>query len=119
MFKGSNGYADGEQRRDFIHVDDVVAVNLWCMQEATCSGIYNVGTGESRSFNEVANALIGHYGRGRIEYIKFPDSLTDSYQSFTEADLTALREAGYSGNFHTLEQGMNAYLDWLAERQEK
>jgi len=119
LFKGSNGYADGEQRRDFIYVDDVVEVNLWCMQGSTNSGIYNVGTGESRSFNDVANALIGHHGHGRIEYIEFPDSLKGSYQSFTEADLTALREAGYSGSFHTLEQGMSAYLDWLAEQQEK
>lgn len=119
LFKASNGYADGEQRRDFIHVDDVVAVNLWCMQGATSNGIFNVGTGESRSFNDVANALIDHHGRGRIEYIEFPDSLKGRYQSFTEADLSALRDAGYSGSFQTLEQGMSAYLDWQADAQEK
>ena len=73
LFKGSGGYADGEQRRDFIHVDDIVAVNLWFMEHAEVSGIFNLGTGESRSFNEVAQQIITWYGAGDIEYIDFPE----------------------------------------------
>ena len=119
LFEGCAGYADGEQQRDFIHVDDVVAVNLWCMQNTSSSGIYNVGTGKSRSFNEVARAIIKHHGRGEIEYIEFPEHLRNSYQSFTEADLSALRNAGYTRDFMTLEQGMKAYLEWLAEHREQ
>ncbi len=115
LFRGCDGYGDGEQRRDFIHVDDVVRVNLWCLEDSAPSGIYNVGTGSSRSFNDVAKALIEHYGRGQVEYIEFPETLKGSYQSFTEADLGRLRQAGYSADFMTLEQGMAAYLDWLAQ----
>lgn len=113
LFKGSGGFADGEQRRDFIHVKDVVAVNLWCLGHPEVSGIFNVGTGKSRSFNEVAQALIDWHGRGEIEYIPFPPSLDGCYQSFTEADIHALREAGYNNDFTSLEEGIKQYLDWL------
>ncbi|MDX1519497.1 MAG: ADP-glyceromanno-heptose 6-epimerase [Gammaproteobacteria bacterium] len=117
LFKGCDGYGDGEQRRDFIHVDDIVAVNLWCMQDSAPSGIYNVGTGVSRSFNDVANEIIRFHGHGRIEYIDFPEHLSGSYQSFTEADLTSLRNAGYSGDFKSLEEGITGYLKRLAGAQ--
>ena len=113
LFKGSGGFQDGEQRRDFIHVDDVVSVNLWLLQNQQVSGIYNVGTGKSRSFNEVARSVIEWHGRGEIEYIDFPDGLTGSYQSFTEADINALRNTGYSKDFITIENGIKTYLDWL------
>jgi len=113
LFRGSGGYADGEQRRDFVHVDDVVQVNLWLLANPGCAGIFNVGTGASRSFNDVANAVIAWHGRGSIRYIDFPASLRDSYQSFTQADISALRGAGYEAGFLALEEGVARYLDWL------
>ena len=75
LFEGFDGYACGEQMRDFIHIDDVVAVNLWLLDNPCVSGIFNCGTGRAQSFNEVAQAVIAHYQRGRIEYIPFPDHL--------------------------------------------
>jgi ADP-L-glycero-D-manno-heptose 6-epimerase len=113
LFEGCDGYDDGEQRRDFIYVGDVVEVNLWLMQNPQVSGIYNVGTGRSQSFNDVANAVVDWHGSGEIEYIPFPQHLVGRYQSFTEADMSALRAAGYSKDFATVEQGVKAYLDWL------
>jgi ADP-L-glycero-D-manno-heptose 6-epimerase len=113
LFRGSGGYSDGEQRRDFVHVDDVVQVNLWLLANTRRAGLFNVGTGRSRSFNDVANAVIAWHGRGRIRYIDFPASLRDSYQSFTQADITALREAGYDAGFLSVEEGVARYLDWL------
>jgi Nucleoside-diphosphate-sugar epimerases len=113
LFRGSGGYADGEQRRDFIHVDDVVSVNLWFLEHGTQSGIFNVGTGRSRSFNEMANVVISWHGCGEIEYMDFPDELRDSYQSFTEADINALRKTGYQKEFISPEAGVKQYLNWL------
>lgn len=113
LFRGSGGYADGEQRRDFIHVDDVVSVNLWFLAQGTQSGIFNVGTGRSRSFNEMANVVISWHGSGEIEYMDFPDELRDSYQSFTEADINALRKTGYQKEFIPPEAGVKQYLNWL------
>ena len=113
LFSGSDGYADGEQRRDFVFIDDVVAVNLWFFDNADKSGIYNVGTGKSQPFNDVARAVLAWHGRGKLEYIPFPDHLKGHYQSFTEADISELRAAGYQGEFHTVEQGVKRYLDGL------
>lgn len=113
LFAGSDGYGDGEQRRDFIHVDDAVAVNLWLLEHPSASGIFNVGTGRSQSFNEVGRAVIGWHGRGEIRYVPFPDPLRGSYQSFTEADLGRLRAAGYEGGFLSVQEGVRRYLDWL------
>ena len=113
LFNGSGGYDNGEQRRDFIHVDDVINVNLWSLKNSVSNGIYNVGTGESRSFNDVANAVIKWHGQGRIEYIDFPEQLENCYQSFTEADITALRQAGYDKDFIPLTKGVNDYLGRL------
>ncbi len=113
LFSGCDGYGDGEQRRDFIHVDDVVAVNLWFLRHPDKSGIFNLGTGRSQSFNDVARAVIAWHGRGELEYIPFPDHLKGSYQSFTEADISALRAAGYDAPFMTVEQGVGAYMQWL------
>ncbi len=114
LFCASGGYADGEQRRDFIHVGDVADVNLWLMDNSQVSGVFNLGSGRSQSFNDVANAVIAWHGRGKITYIPFPDHLRDSYQSFTEADMDRLRAAGYEAPFRTVEQGVNEYLDFLA-----
>jgi ADP-L-glycero-D-manno-heptose 6-epimerase len=113
LFKGSDGYGDGEQRRDFIYVDDVVKVNLWLMKNSGVSGIFNVGTGRSQTFNDVAHAVQRHYGRGEIEYIPFPENLQGRYQSFTEADIAALRAAGYKEPFKTVEEGVALYLQRL------
>lgn len=110
LFEGSGGYANGEQQRDFVYVDDVVAVNLWLFDNPGVSGIFNVGTGRSQSFNDVAEAVIKHHQRGSIEYIEFPAHLKDAYQSYTKADISALRAAGYSAEFKTVEQGVAAYL---------
>ncbi len=113
LFGGCDGYAAGEQRRDFVYVDDVVDVNLWFLDHADRSGIFNIGTGYSRSFNALAGILIDWYGRGEIEYLPFPDHLRGCYQSNTGADLTALRAAGYDKPFRCLEEGVPLYMDWL------
>jgi ADP-L-glycero-D-manno-heptose 6-epimerase len=114
LFAGSDGYGDGEQVRDFIHVDDIVAVNLWAWRQGAKSGIYNLGTGQARSFNDVARAVLKWHGRGQIRYIPFPDHLKGSYQSYTQADLTGLRAAGYSAAFIPVEEGVPRYLDAVA-----
>ena len=114
LFEGSGGFADGEQRRDFVYVVDVCAVNLWFLQHPEASGIFNAGTGRSQSFNDVANAVIGWHGRGRIRYIPFPEELSGAYQSFTEADLAKLRGTGCDLSFRNVEEGVRAYLDRLA-----
>ena len=104
LFKGSDGYADGEQRRDFISVDDVVKVNLWAYDdEEIVSGIYNCGTGKAHTFNEVAQAVIKALGTGKIQYIDFPPELEGKYQSFTQADTKNLIRAGYDGGFADFE----------------
>jgi ADP-L-glycero-D-manno-heptose 6-epimerase len=115
LFEGCDGYGDGEQRRDFIYVEDVVDVNLWFLKHSGKSGIYNLGTGRSQPFNDVARAVLDYHGRGELEYIPFPDHLKGSYQSFTEADMTALRAAGYDQPFRTVADGVKAYMTWLNE----
>jgi ADP-L-glycero-D-manno-heptose 6-epimerase len=113
LFEGSDGYGPGEQRRDFIHVDDAVAMNLWFWDHPGKSGIYNCGTGRAQPFNDIATAVIAWHGKGRVEYIPFPDKLKGRYQSYTEADHARLRAAGYERGFLTVEQGVKQYLDWL------
>ena len=105
LFDGCGGYSAGEQKRDFIHVADVVAVNLWLLEQPHVSGIFNLGTGHAQSFNEVANAIIASYGFGEIEYIPFPNHLKGAYQSYTRADITQLRSMGYASSFITVEMG--------------
>ncbi len=114
LFEGCDGYADGEQRRDFIYVGDAVAVNLWFMDNPDKSGIFNLGTGRSQPFNDVANAVINFHGTGKIDYIPFPEHLKGRYQSFTEADISALRAVGYDAPFKTVEQGVAEYMEWLS-----
>mgnify|MGYP003311502291 FL=1 len=113
LFKGSDGYSDGEQRRDFIYIDDIVKVNLWFMENKKISGIFNLGTGKSRTFNDVAQAVINWHSKGRIEYIDFPEKLKGSYQSFTEANISKLREVGYTEDFIDITEGVDLYLDTL------
>lgn len=112
LFEGCDGYADGEQLRDFVHVDDVVAVNLWFLDQPLSSGIFNVGSGRCQSFNEVARAVIAWHGRGHIHYVPFPEDLKGRYQSYTEADLSQLRAAGCDVQFRGVEEGVRDYLDY-------
>ena len=125
LFEGSGGYTAGEQRRDFVSVDDVVRVNLDFLAHPSRSGIFNLGTGRARSFNDVAaavvNALRGGTPRsvadlvseGAIAYVPFPPDLEGKYQSFTEADLTALRAAGYAAPMLSVEEGVARYVESL------
>jgi len=117
LFAGHDGYGDGEQRRDFVYVADVVKVNLWFWQNPEKSGIFNLGTGRSQTFNDVANAVIDWHAakgtQGDKEYVAFPDHLKGAYQSFTEADLSVLRSIGYTDEFATVEEGVTDYMNWL------
>jgi len=129
LFEGTEGYAHGEQRRDFVSVEDVVKVNLHFLDHPDLSGIFNLGTGRSQTFNNVAVAALNACraldgkpplsldeikSQRLIEYIPFPDALKGKYQSFTEADVTRLRAAGYVEPFQTVEQGVASYIPWLA-----
>jgi ADP-L-glycero-D-manno-heptose 6-epimerase len=113
LFEGCDGYGNGEQLRDFVCIDDVVEVNLWFLDHPQVSGIFNVGTGRSQPFNDVAQAVLEYHGSGEIEYIPFPDHLKGRYQSFTEADLSALRAAGCDHRFKPVEEGVRLYMEWL------
>ncbi|SCN47730.1 ADP-L-glycero-D-manno-heptose-6-epimerase [methanotrophic endosymbiont of Bathymodiolus azoricus (Menez Gwen)] len=113
LFSGCDGYEDGGQLRDFIYIDDIVAVNLWLFAHPEVQGIFNVGTGKAQSFKDVANAVIDFHKKGEIEYIPFPDHLKGSYQSFTEADMRKLRAAGYDAPFKTVQEGVALYLESL------
>ena len=132
LFVGSAGYADGGQLRDFVHVDDVVNANLWFLESREVSGIYNCGTGRAQPFNDVAVAVVNAVresrgesvlpladlvSAGAIEYIPFPAALVGKYQSYTQADLSNLRSAGYAGEFRTVEEGVGGYVrELLAAR---
>ncbi|MBY0270864.1 MAG: ADP-glyceromanno-heptose 6-epimerase [Burkholderiales bacterium] len=128
LFEGSGGYGNGEQRRDFVSVEDVVRVNLYFLQNAGCSGIFNCGSGAAQSFNDVAVttvnacraaagepalALAELQSKGIVRYIPFPGDLKGKYQSYTQADLTSLRAAGYAAPFLTVEQGVARYCQQL------
>ena len=115
LFKGTGGFGDGEQMRDFVYVEDAVALNLWFMKNENVSGVFNVGTGQPRAFNDVANTLIQLMGHGEIEYVEFPEKLKGKYQSYTCANLAQLRDSGCDYQFHSLEKGLEKYLGWLLE----
>ncbi|MCA3270146.1 MAG: ADP-glyceromanno-heptose 6-epimerase [Alphaproteobacteria bacterium] len=112
LFKSHHpDYQDGGQLRDFVHVDDVVRVMLWLYDTPEVSGIFNVGSGKARSFNDLANAVFKALGKApAIDYIDMPGSLRRAYQYFTEAELTALRAAGYTAETTSLEDGVAAYV---------
>jgi ADP-L-glycero-D-manno-heptose 6-epimerase len=130
LFEGSGGYGNGEQRRDFVSVEDVVKINLHFLDNPGKSGIFNAGTGAAQSFNEVAVASVNACRKaenqpamalaemqreGVIQYIPFPPDLRGKYQSFTEADISSLREAGYAEPLLTVEQGVARYCDKLLQ----
>ena len=112
MFKGSGGFADGEQRRDFVYVRDLCRISLFfagLLAESPnkpVQAVVNAGTGEARTFKAVAQALMLVHGPGGIEYVPFPGDLKNRYQHFTEADVAGLREAGYLDSFTPLEEGI-------------
>lgn len=108
--------ADGEQMRDFVHVDDCVAVMLWLLDNPQVSGLFNVGSGRARSFLDLTRALFAALGREEdIRFVDMPPDLRGRYQYFTEAPLGRLRAAGYSGQMTPLEEGVRRYVqDFLA-----
>jgi len=112
LFKSHrDGIGHGEQKRDFIHVDDAVAVTRWLIETPTVSGIFNVGTGHARSFRDLITAMfraIGH--EPNIEYVDMPPSMREQYQYFTQATVENLRRAGYNAGFTPLEDAVNRYV---------
>jgi ADP-L-glycero-D-manno-heptose 6-epimerase len=115
LFKSHNPkYMDGEQLRDFIYVDDIVDVCIWLWREKPLSGIYNVGTGNARTFNDLVMAVFKSLGTMQnIKYINIPPKIRDKYQYFTQAKMNKLRNAGYSKPFHELEDGVKKYVNKL------
>ncbi|MBQ9441912.1 MAG: ADP-glyceromanno-heptose 6-epimerase [Selenomonadaceae bacterium] len=113
LYKGTDGYADGEQQRDFVYVKDVVKVNLWCMENNLPNGIYNCGTGKAQTFNSAAQAMIDAHGSGKIEYTPFPDELRGKYQNFTQADMRKLIGAGYKTPFTPLNSAVREYYQFM------
>ena len=111
LFEGTDGYADGEQRRDFVFVNDIVRVNLALAAGSVRKGVFNVGSGQARTFNDVAKVLIARLGAGAVDYVPFPNSLAGKYQSFTQAELSSLRDAGYTESFSSLENGIAQSVD--------
>ena len=131
LFGEYGGYGPGQQMRDFVFVDDVVAVNLWFFDNPGKSGIFNLGSGRAQPFNDVAvavvNTLRGLQGeaalslekiaaQGLIDYIPFPDALRGKYQSYTQADLSRLRAAGCNHAFADVQSGVSQYVQWLAAK---
>ena len=104
LFAGSEDF-----KRDFVYVGDVAAVNLWFMQSGV-SGIFNLGTGNAESFEEVAKAVIKFHGKGSVDTIPFPEHLKGAYQEYTQADLTKLRAAGCGHHFKTVAEGVAEYM---------
>jgi len=129
LFGDYGGYGPGQQSRDFVYVDDVVAVNLWFLQHPDRSGIFNLGTGRAQPFNDVATATVNAaraaqgesalpladlVHQGLVEYIDFPAALVGKYQCFTEADLARLRATGCDYSFTDVQTGVRKYAEWLA-----
>jgi ADP-L-glycero-D-manno-heptose 6-epimerase len=129
LFGAHDGYGPGEQSRDFVHVDDVVSVNLHFFDNPSVSGVYNCGTGRAQPFNDIARTVVatmrelngepaldlaGMVEAGLIEYIDFPDALKGKYQSYTRCDADRLRAAGHVAPFATVEEGVARYVRWLA-----
>ena len=133
LFDAWDGWGAGMQSRDFVAVEDVVAVNLHFLDNPQSSGVFNCGTGRAQPFNDIAQTVVNRLrqkaGRpvlplaelvanGEIRYVEFPEALKGKYQSFTQADLRQLRAAGCGHQFASVQQGVAAYVDWLSEQTE-
>jgi len=131
LFEGCDGYANGAQSRDFVYIDDVVKVNMFFLDHPEKSGIFNLGSGRAQPFNDIAHATVNAcraldgqtpltldemVTQGIVEYIDFPEALKGKYQSFTEADISALRAAGYGDAFNSVAAGVTKYVRHLAEK---
>jgi ADP-L-glycero-D-manno-heptose 6-epimerase len=121
LFKSyRNGVADGEQRRDFIYIDDAVAIVRWLLETPSVSGIFNVGTGHARSFRDLILALFRALGRApNIEYIDMPPALRERYQYFTQSEVENLRRAGYNSGFTPLEDAVVRYVTQFLDRPDR
>jgi ADP-L-glycero-D-manno-heptose 6-epimerase len=121
LFKSHReGIADGDQRRDFIYVDDVVRVVMWLLATPSVSGLFNVGTGKARSFRDLTLAVYAALGASpNIEYIDMPEQIRGSYQYFTQSEVDRLQRAGYNGGFTTLEDAVKAYVGDYLDRPDR
>jgi ADP-L-glycero-D-manno-heptose 6-epimerase len=121
LFKSHNErYADGGQLRDFVYVRDCVDVVLWLLGRSGINGIFNLGTGQSRTFGEVARAIAAALGvPAQIEYVPMPEAIRPNYQYFTQADMTRLRESGYETPFTSLEDGVRDYVVQFLARADR
>jgi ADP-L-glycero-D-manno-heptose 6-epimerase len=130
LFGDYGGYPAGGQMRDFVFIDDVVAVNLWFFDHPTQSGIFNLGSGRAQPFNDVAQAVVNTLrslngtsvlplqdiaDQGLVEYVQFPDALRGKYQCYTQADLSALRSTGCNHAFVDVQTGVEKYVQWLSK----
>ncbi len=129
LFEGCDGYANGAQSRDFVYIDDVVKVNMYFLDHPEKSGIFNLGTGRAQPFNDIAHATVNAcralegkpalslqemIAQGIVEYVDFPAALKGKYQSFTQADISTLRKAGYTDEFSSVAEGVTKYVAHLA-----
>lgn len=111
-------FKDGGQLRDFIYVEDVAKVCYWLMNNSIESGLYNLGTGNARTFDDLANVTFAAMGKEPvIEYIDMPEDIREKYQYFTEADMSKLRSVGYVSDFYSLEDGVNDYVTNFLRRK--
>ena len=117
LFKSYHtAYRDGEQQRDFVYVDDCVDVILWMLAHSSVKGLFNVGTGQARTFIDIANIINSHFDNiADIEFIEMPLALQRHYQYHTCADISKLRMVGYKNTFHTIEEGINKYINFLKQ----
>jgi ADP-L-glycero-D-manno-heptose 6-epimerase len=121
LFKSHReGIADGDQRRDFIYVDDVVRVVMWLLATPSVSGLFNVGTGAARSFKDMMLAAFAALGAApNIQYIDMPEQIRGSYQYFTQSEVDRLRAAGYNGGFTRLEDAVELYVKGFLDRADR
>ncbi len=121
LFKSHRtGIADGDQRRDFVYVDDVVRVMVWLLATPKVSGIFNVGTGKARSFRDLMLAAYAALGKSaNIQYVDMPEEIRSSYQYFTEGNVDRLRRAGYNGGFTALEDAVALYVKDYLDRADR
>jgi ADP-L-glycero-D-manno-heptose 6-epimerase len=121
LFKSHrDGIADGDQRRDFIYVDDVVRVMMWLLATPSVSGLFNVGTGKARSFRDLMLSAYAALGTAaNIRYVDMPPSIRDSYQYFTQSEVDRLTRAGYNGGFTALEEAVDLYVKGYLDRADR